>query len=422
MGSYKISSQHLHALIENFSKFDHNLVSSDIYVKDRQNYASCVKISSENVLNMFDENKTTFATHCYLTMLRYVTLAYIDKSTNILDRLFYAWSIVFICRYWWIWLKYKTVLNIESKPRENKKPIIKNMQKYFITFPALISIEINAHTLTFILLLVLNKKLPPESLKIFLFSSQPCENVFRSARALSGPFSSITNFTMKQFLAKTRKISILNEIKSFEELNDKPNAFKFPRHHKQSHNSFSPSISTNLQDITISEIENRIYDAYENAKKFIEKLEMSSLCKKHNVFKLNDLCSSIRDDFENLIYITDNTTLDTDDAVDEDSDDSDEETVPSLTSDINDENEDGDSDGEDEDTEDECTTSTKDGFCGMRIYSSVADKNKKKFFKVNIDGKHKYIHKQTAVWYLTTKNNRLSSDRLLRVQKMNKQE
>lgn len=422
MGSYNISSQHLQDLIENHSKFDHNLVSSDIYVKDRQNYASCLKISSENVLSMLDENEKASATHCYLTMLHYVTLAYIDKTTNILERLFYAWSIVFICRYWWIWLRYKIMLDIEPKAHQNRKPIIKTLQPYFITFPAFISIEINAHVLTYMLLLVLNKKLPPESLKIFLFSSQSCENTFRSARALTGPLSSITNFTMKQFLAKTRKISILNEIKTFEQSNDKPDTIKFPKHHKQNDDSSSSSILSSLQGISIHEIEKKIYDAYENAKTFIEKLDMPSLCKKHNVFKLNDLSTSVRDDLENLIYITDNATLDVDDVVDEDSDDSDEESTPLPASDMNDESEQGDEGGDDEEMEDECTTSTKDGFYGMRIYSSVADKNKDKFFEVNIDGKVKYIHKQTAVWYLTTKNNRLSSDRLLRVQKMNKQE
>ncbi len=86
---------------------------------------------------MLDQNNTTFATHCYLTMLRFVTLVYIDKSTDIIDRLFYAWSTVFICRYWWAWLRYKIVLDIEPKSRQNRKPVIKKMQQYFCNFSGL---------------------------------------------------------------------------------------------------------------------------------------------------------------------------------------------------------------------------------------------------------------------------------------------
>ncbi|CAF2794745.1 unnamed protein product [Rotaria sp. Silwood2] len=287
------------------SKIHYNVVIvSDIFKKDRQNYASCLKISSPNVLRMLDQ--------------------------------------------------------------------------------------------------MLSKKLPVESLNIFIFSSQPCENIFRIARALTGPFSSITNFTLQQFLAKTRKMSILNEIKSIEELNLDSNAIKFPIHHKQSQNRQNRKST---------------YDAYEYAKSFSEKLEMSSLLKKNNVFKLNDLCANMRNDLEKMIYITDHSVFDPDDDPDEDSDDSSEE-VTTFSS-VLDEN--SESDGEYVDTENECTKSTKDGYNGMRIYSTVADKEKKVFFKITIDGKEKYMHKQTAVCYLSKKHSRLSSDRLVRVQKTDKQ-
>ena len=414
MGSYDISVKDLQNLIDNYSKLDHNLVLSDIYVKDRQNYASCLKISSPNVLNILDQNKNTFGTHSYLKILQFVTIAYIDKTTSILKRLFYAWSSVFICRFWLTWLKYDLMVNTKTTNRQNRMPPLKELEKHFITFAAFNSIELNAHTLTFILLLVLNKKLPVESLNIFLFSSQPCENIFRSARALTGPFSTMTNFSIHQFLSKTRKISILNEIKSFEECNTDSNKIKFPTHHKQNKNNSCLSISTDLDGITIDNIEKTIYDAYEYSKSVIVKLDMSSILIKYKVFDLNDLCINVRDDLQKLIYINDNSILNDDD-LDYDSD-TDEETINSTTaSDVNSESE-----NEDSDTETE-TKSTKDAYNGMRIYSSVADKDKYKFFKIEINGKVKYMHKQTAIWYLTNKNNRLSSDRTVRVQQMNKQ-
>ncbi len=45
----------------------------------------------------------------------------------------------------------------------------------------------------------------------------------------------------------------------------------------------------------------------------------------------------------------------------------------------------------------EGATSTKDGFNGMRIYSTVADKDRKKLFKITINGMEKFMHKQTTV-------------------------
>jgi hypothetical protein len=413
MGSYRVSAKDLQDLIQDGSKLDHGLVLSDLYVKDKQNYSSCLKISSPNVLNMLNQNKETAATHCYLTILHFITVAYIDKTTNILKRLFYAWSTVFISRFWWMWLRYKFAIQVETSVRQIRRPSLKTIEKHFMTFPAFYSIELNAHVFTYIVLLVLNKKLPVESLNIFLFSSQPCENMFRSARALSGPFSSITNFTLQQFLSKTRKISILNEIKSSEEFNSNSNSIKFPKHHKQNKDNSLPSTLTNFDDITLDQIEKSIFDAFEYAKSLTVKLEMSSLLRKNNVFQLNTLCTRLHDDLEDMIFVTDDSALESDN--DSEDDYSNEE----VTTDLIDNN----VNSEDEciDAENACTTSKKDNYNGMRIYSAVADQDKNKFFKINVNGIDKFMHKQTAAWYLTKKINRLSSDRLVRVQQTNKQ-
>lgn len=264
------------------------------------------------------------------------------------------------------------------------------------------------------MLLVLNKKLPVESLNIFLFSSQPCENMFRSARALTGSFSSMTNFSLQQFFSKTRKISILNEIKSTEEFNNDPNTIKFPKHHKQNKDNSLPLTLKNLDNITLNEIEKSIDDAVEYAKSFIEKLDMSSLLKKNDVFELNTLCARIKDDLNNMIFVTDDSALESE----HDSDDDDDLNVEQASDPV-----DNNVDSEDEciDAENACTTSKKDNHNGMRIYSAVADQDKTKFFKININGIDKFMHKQTAAWYLAKNNDHLSSDRRLRVQQTNKQ-
>lgn len=410
IGDYHISVEHLQSIIDNYSKLDHNLVLTDIYVKDRQNYGSCLKISSLNVLDILIQDENTLGTHCYLTILRFVTLAYIDKTTNPLKRIFYAWSMAFICRFWLMWIRHTLMIQADNKRSRSQMPSYKKIEHHFMTFPAFHSIELNAHVLTFVELLAVNNKLPIESLNIFLFSSQPCENVFRSARALTGPFSNMANFTIHQFLLKTRKISILNEIKCYEESNFDYNAIKFPVHHKQNRNKMPQLILTDIHEFTLDNIQKNIYDAYDYAKSFAEKLGMSSLLKNHNAFELKDLCSNIRSDLEKIVYIHDDSTFEDDDNCDSDED----------TYEIDDVTEE-ESESEDSDNETECTLAKADGFCGMRIYSSVPEKHKSKFFKIEINDKLKYMHKQTAVWYLTNKNNKLSSDRLIRVQKMNKQ-
>jgi len=53
---------------------------------------------------------------------------------------------------------------------------------------------------------------------------------------------------------------------------------------------------------------------------------------------------------------------------------------------------------------------TKKGLCDA-INSDLRDS----YFLVNIDGKKKYLHKNTACWYLTNETHKLSSDRLNRV-------
>ena len=62
------------------------------------------------------------------------------------------------------------------------------------------------------------------------------------------------------------------------------------------------------------------------------------------------------------------------------------------------------------------SASGKSQFHGMRVFDTIPSPLLNSYFSVQIDGKKKYIHKQTACWLLTDSNNRLSADRLRRVQ------
>ena len=100
IGNQYISVNHLADLIENYTKIDHNLVKSDVFPRDRQNFSSCLKISSDDVLKLLNTPNTT-ATYIYLYLLKLVIQTYVSKNTNIWDRLYFGWIATFICRLWW---------------------------------------------------------------------------------------------------------------------------------------------------------------------------------------------------------------------------------------------------------------------------------------------------------------------------------
>ena len=100
IGNQYVSIDHLADLINNHSRIDHNLVKSDVFPRDQQNFASCVKISSDDVLKLLEESNRT-ATYLYLYLLKLVIRVYVSKSTNICDRLYFGWALTFICRMWW---------------------------------------------------------------------------------------------------------------------------------------------------------------------------------------------------------------------------------------------------------------------------------------------------------------------------------
>lgn len=159
---------------------------------------------------------------------------------------------------WFDELKFhRSCLHLDQRNSQQDK------QKFFISKATWYSIEINIHTLTSIVLLILRCTLPEYAFNIHLFSSQTCEATFRNARALTGTFSSITNFSVHQLMSKTQKLSLLNKIRSREESNDSCYSLKFPMHHKN--NRSAENISSHHHHMTlksINDIEKIIFKAY----------------------------------------------------------------------------------------------------------------------------------------------------------------
>lgn len=88
IGNDKISMAHIEKLIDNdnYTKLDHGLTKSDIHPKDRQNYNSCIKLISDDVINLLNDSTDANGTVVYLTLLKMIVKAYIDKSTSIHER------------------------------------------------------------------------------------------------------------------------------------------------------------------------------------------------------------------------------------------------------------------------------------------------------------------------------------------------
>jgi hypothetical protein len=65
LGDQLINIEPLLYMIDNYSKLDHSLVRSDVNPKDRQNYRSAAKISSDNVLILLEQIPNSLGIHIY---------------------------------------------------------------------------------------------------------------------------------------------------------------------------------------------------------------------------------------------------------------------------------------------------------------------------------------------------------------------
>jgi hypothetical protein len=141
MGNYSIDIEDLIDLIVSKSKIEHNLTKSDVNPKDRQNFSSCLRISSELVLNLLKENDNAKGTYVYLTLLNLLISGFINKSTTIEERLYHIWTVVFICRLWFSWVQFLDINKIKktdysnNNNNNNSQSKKKLKQRTFITKP-----------------------------------------------------------------------------------------------------------------------------------------------------------------------------------------------------------------------------------------------------------------------------------------------
>ncbi|CAF4647927.1 unnamed protein product [Rotaria sp. Silwood2] len=178
IGDGLVTIDYLLRRIESQSRFNHNLVKSDVCPHDKQNFRSCEKLCGS--IECLQEINGSYATVVYLSIIRCVMIAFIDSSSQTSDRIYYAWLAVFICRLWRTWLDLAPKQDLDNRISQmaNLSDIAKDKCKqkatkniFFITSSTFLCLELNAHHLTYLTLLVAESQLPPETLKISLFSS-----------------------------------------------------------------------------------------------------------------------------------------------------------------------------------------------------------------------------------------------------------
>ncbi|CAF3519857.1 unnamed protein product [Rotaria socialis] len=421
IGNRCICIDYLSALIRNTPKLRHGLVKSDIFPQDRQNFSSCVKICSDDVISCLNNIKDSEGIIMYLRLLRSIMIAYIDKLTTPLDRLYHAWFSVFINRLWYIWIDNMKKIDLDKSLHE-LTGIISNQKytkkkQFFITNNAYYCIEINAHQLTYLALLVIEKKLPLEALNIYLFSSQTCEGMFRSARSMSGTFSSIVNFSVQEFLNRTQKLSLLNKIKTESEFGSNNNTIVFPKHHKQSKQWKQPTrVTEGNNELNLETMTQIIKQAYNDATELLYSFDTEKLFYEKKLTTIKQVNNCMKDMLRKRINIQDYSELNQQYETSGSEDGSD----ISLSSESYTDSEDQVYNEHPYETSTVSSDQVFDDlsesqFSGMRLFDTVRPELAKSYFEVEINQKRKYLHKQTACWILTENKPISSNDRLVRV-------
>jgi hypothetical protein len=234
---------------------------------------------------------------------------------------------------------------------------------------------------------------------------------------MSGPFSSIVNFTVYQFLQLAKKLSYLNSItcqSSNNNRNDSNNGFLFPRHHKHSRaiddkqiNSAASSFNT----LTVEAVENAVLQAYSYAIRAVCDVNMYQQYQISSLKEMSKL-ASIQLQKSRIVDYSHLNEHDPD--FDSDSDDStsdgDDGTTENGTN-----NEDLSDDDDESYLNDHLFNVSSTNFQGMRVFDSINPTLAKSYFIVDINGTKKYLHKKAAAWLLSKDKPTLSSDRLKRV-------
>lgn len=200
LGNYAISPAFLINIIRDRPKGEHNLVMGDVVLKDKMNVTSALKLFSHEVIELLEEYHPQEGKGLilFLTLMKYVYQSFESKELSVEERIYQIWFSVFVVRIW--------------KKKHNASD--------FISLNAYTCIEINAHMLIAVYVQLRNDN-QLEYFQPWLFSSQTCENFFRTARSMTTTESTVINFTPYQFLHRIKRMQQIKELSN--KFNDEGN-------------------------------------------------------------------------------------------------------------------------------------------------------------------------------------------------------
>lgn len=194
-GRHTITFDHLKYLIKHTTKEKHKLSMQMVQPTDRQNFHSVLQICSENVISVLSSVPNSEGTIMYLRMINKILRSYLDLTLNPLARIRAIWFSLFMLRIW----------------RQNIKETNQKSVDQFISHNCYSCVEINAHSLVFIIIYLKERNLDhlfyPD-----LLGSQACESTFRQVRSFTSTYSTVVNFSLLEIQQRMSKIQYQNEI------------------------------------------------------------------------------------------------------------------------------------------------------------------------------------------------------------------
>lgn len=206
IGQYSVSLSHLEWLIQNVPKDKHSLTQTTINPLDKQNFASVLKISEEKVTKLLSEKiPESLATVLYLEIMRESIDSFRKHNLKPLERIYKIWHACFTLRFW------------RNSIKNDKEKALKT---HFVSLNTYSCVELNAHSIVLIVCYLKSQNLPNLFLPLLL-GSQPCEGIFRQIRSLTTSQSTVTNFTLLEFMNKICRVELQSFIayKALPEMN-----------------------------------------------------------------------------------------------------------------------------------------------------------------------------------------------------------
>lgn len=195
VGTYLISSKHLHDLIEKVSKDKHCVTKSMLTANDKMNFDAVEKITDTKVISSLLENvPNSKGTAVFLSMCRFILDSFLDKSLPPLERIYKMWVAAFFFRVW------------RNHINKNEKY---SLSHNFISLNCYTCIELNAHSLICYLMMCRDNE---KSFLPWLLSSQPCEENFRKLRSMTSTFSTRVNFSVLDVLRRLNRLNFMTQV------------------------------------------------------------------------------------------------------------------------------------------------------------------------------------------------------------------